>query len=75
MNSEVGELIDIDTRYGGYDDDKYVVRFDNIPKTLGSGYIDRDYISSIRFLRSEIKYFSKNKSELEAIIQSKIYNL
>jgi prefoldin subunit 5 len=73
MNSEVGELIDIDTRYEH--DDKYVVRFDNIPKTLGSGYIDRDYISSIRFLRSEIKYFSKNKSELEAIIQSKIYNL
>ena len=73
MNSEVGELIDIDTRNGH--NDKYVVRFDNIPETIGTGFLDRDYDSAIKFLRSEIKYFSKNKSELEAIFAANKYNL
>ena len=72
VNNEVGEIIDIN---GNNSDDRYVVRFDNIPETIGAGFLDRDYDSAIRFLRSEIKYFSKNKSELEAIFAANKYNL
>jgi hypothetical protein len=48
-----------------------VVKFDNIPSSVGVGFLDRNYESSIRFLISQIKYFSKNKSELETILVSK----
>ena len=73
ISNEVGELIDIDGRNGH--DDKWVVRFNNIPKSVGVGFLDSDYDSALRFLRSEIKYFSKSKSELEAILAAKKYNL
>lgn len=75
VNSHIGQLVYINYNYNFC----YKVAFDNIPIELDNKFnihfiMDKAYM--IRPMeRSEIKYWSKNKEDLEHIITAKKYNL
>jgi len=50
----------------------YKIKYENIPHGLDYGYFE-DHCRTINWF--EIKYFSKNKEELELRLQSKKYNI
>jgi len=66
VNSNIGEIVEIN-----------IDRFQNnrLPVTVSYKDYQGKIIDSINFEFDEIKYWSKDKSELEHIIASKKYNL
>ena len=73
VDNNIGQIIDI--KNDKSIDNKYVVEYDNIPLSLRNGYMDKNYKSAIRFLRSEILYSSKDKYELESVLLTKKFNI
>jgi len=73
LKNNIGQIIDI-TKYLGLEINKYIIQFDNIPKHL-NWYKIAVYDSSIQFTDRDIVYCTKDKSELEMMINSKKFNL
>ncbi len=69
IRNKIGKVINID-RYNDY---PYYVSYDNIPGHLSNGDIDVEdfiYIS-----RDAVKYWSKNKEDLDIIINTNKFNI
>jgi len=69
IRDKIGKVIKID-RYNDY---PYYVSYDNIPEHLSNGDIDGEdfiYIS-----RDAVKYWSKDKKELDMILNTKKFNI
>ena len=74
IENNIGEIIDLNR---GYD---YIVKYNNIPKEIKDYFAHLDNsippLQTARGMhKSEIKYKSKNKKDLESILLSKKYNL
>jgi len=87
LNSNIGELIKIfskntdDYKNSDYDvryDYPYIVKFDNLSKKLQSdkGLWNTDFPSHTRiYSRKEIKYWSKDKEDLQKILDAQKFGL
>jgi len=73
LKNNVGQIIDITNKLTtGVEN--YVVQYDNIPYNLNK-YTTSFYKSSIPMTSKDILQYSKDKSELEIMINSNKYNL
>jgi hypothetical protein len=80
--TNIGELIKIDSQVDKYKyeyDDNidviYMVKYENVPRTLDFLVFKEYGGDSLVMYREDIKYWSKNKEELEKVIESEKYNL
>ena len=80
--TNIGEIIKIDSQVDKYKyeyDDNidviYMVKYENVPKTLDF-LVFKDYdCDSFVMYKDDIKYWSKNKEELEKVIEAEKYNI
>jgi len=70
VNNRIGKLIKIDYENGVF---PYYITYDNIPEILVNDKIGHDYM--ITFPSISIKYWSKDKNELELILNSDKFNI
>lgn len=88
IKSNIGQIQSISSHVQGPNDEsskvRFYIKFENVPDNISySNFKNRKPRSlsvfsekDIRgFLSNDIKYWSNNKDELEAILQSKKYNL
>jgi len=79
INNNIGQIAEINKKDGEY---PYVIKYENIPDDIFSYFSDilkNNYKYDIRCLRAmdriEIIHFSKNKEDLETILNANKYNL
>jgi len=74
INNNIGQIINYPSTT-----DKYVIKYENVPESIYSFFDVNISLSGHTykryFQRDEIIYWSKNKEDLEHLIQSKKYNL
>lgn len=78
--TNIGKLIKIDSqsdKYEGGDNIEiiYIVRYEKVPRTLDLLFFKEYGGDSIIMYKDDIKYWSKNKKELEKVIESEKYNI
>jgi len=79
IKNNIGRIITIEYSYINKNNDRYYITYDNIPEECDD-YFSDIYNNGFKFktrdmLREEIKYWSKNKKDLEIILQANKYNL
>jgi len=71
LSSNIGKIVRDKTNVEKF---KYSIKFENIPKNL-KGFTENGVGDEIIFRSDEIAHFSKNKEDLEHIIDANKYNL
>jgi len=71
ISNNIGKIVDIKYIYD-INDDQYTIKYDDVPYTLEYRFTK---LNTRLMYKNEIKYWSKNKEDLEIILQANKYNL
>ena len=72
IETHIGEIVKIEKEHGGTSN-IYEIQFENVTREIQDYFFSRDNTKKLRI--EEFKYWSSDKNGLEAILNSKKYNL